>query len=115
HRGPGATARWMIVERPCPLVPSRLLLFGCLLAFSLPAHANAAPIALCKKKAGILIREGQCKKRETQVAIDLAGPQGTAGAKGDKGDTGEPGPGALVVRDARGTLVGTVIALRGDK
>lgn len=72
-----------------------------------PARAD-----VCRKRKGILLlRPGDCRKKETQVdsaTLPLAGD------RGDKGPTGDPGPAGtgprLHVVDSAGHDVGVVVA-----
>jgi hypothetical protein len=55
-------------------------------------QAGAAPV-ICQKKSGVVvIRDPQCKKKETALDLAQFGALGPQGDKGDKGDQGDPGP-----------------------
>ncbi len=59
-------------------------------------NADAGPV-LCLRNKRLIVREGECRKRETQVnlaefgAVGPQGPQGPAGSDGARGPAGPPG------------------------
>lgn len=77
----------------------------------LAADANGAVLCTSRTGSGTVRVRVTCKTNEVQldpVALGLTGPTGATGATGAQGSTGSPGPG-LVVRDATGVFVGTVV------
>lgn len=88
------------------------------LAFAVVAPAGArgadsAVVHACVHKGSLRVRIvgsiDACRPGETPVVWNVAGAPGPAGPEGPEGPQGEPGPGAVLVVDSRGAVVGTLI------
>jgi hypothetical protein len=73
------------------------------------AASPASADVLCKTRRSKVVVRTACRAEETPLNV---GALGLRGEKGDPGEQGPPGPG-LIVKDANGAFVGTVVRSNG--